>query len=241
MACGSTLARRHGRVTARLASVDLDPDGPPGSGGGFATHALRGYAAQSVSEREGWPLLAAVGRAARLDEMLFRVALNYKRFDAAPGEREIDTRSPAREKDVPFVARRVFEARAADEERAEASAASAGAEDEADDAGETRAFRFSSASATATAVESARAPQPRNETAIPPAPERNVNVSVSFSQPRHHERAPPAVRGFGALPPAPPGNVASPADVFLSPRFPTPPARRSPVARGAAFGAFAKR
>ena len=162
---------------------------------------------------------------------------------AAPGEREIDTRSPAREKDVLFVARRVFEARAVDEERAEAeaSAASAGAEDETDDAGETRAFRFSSASATATAVESARAPQPRNETAIPPAPERNVNVSVSFPQPRHHERAPPAVRGFGALPPAPPGNVASPADVFLSPRFPTPPARRSPVARGAAFGAFAKR
>jgi hypothetical protein len=44
---------------------------------------------------------------------------------AAPGEREIDTRSPAREKDVPFVARRVFEARATDEERAEAFAASA--------------------------------------------------------------------------------------------------------------------
>jgi hypothetical protein len=84
----TALARRHGRVTARLASVDLDPDGPPGSGGGFATHALRGYAAQSVSEREGWPLLAAVGRAARLDEMLFGVALNYKRFDAAPGERD---------------------------------------------------------------------------------------------------------------------------------------------------------
>jgi len=151
---------------------------------------------------------------------------------AAPGEREIDTRTPAREKDVPFVARRVFEARATDEERAEAFAASA--EDEAD-TGETRAFHSASATKS-SAVESAKLPpQPRDEKTIPPK-------NVSFPQPRHHETAPFAVRGFGALPPAPPpGNVASPAGVFLSPRFPTPPARRSPVARGATFGAFAKR
>ena len=151
---------------------------------------------------------------------------------AAPGEREIDTRSPAREKDVPFVARRVFEARATDEERAEAFAASA--EDEAE-TGETRAFHSASATKS-SAVESAKfPPQPRDEKTIPPK-------NVSFPQPRHHETAPFAVRGFGALPPAPPpGNVASPAGVFLSPRFPTPPARPSPVARGATFGAFAKR
>ena len=93
---GDERSRRHGRVTARLASIDLDPDGPPGSGGRVRHARARGYAAQSVSEREGWPLLAAVGRAARLDEMLFEVALNYKRLTPRRASATFSTRARRR-------------------------------------------------------------------------------------------------------------------------------------------------
>ena len=74
-AAALALARRHGRVTARIVNEE-------GSGGGsFSGHALRGYAALSMGEVEGAPLLAAVGHAVSLGEMLMRVQLNYKTYD----------------------------------------------------------------------------------------------------------------------------------------------------------------
>ena len=172
-------------------------------------------------------------------------AYEFAFSSAAPGDREIDTRSGARA-DAPFVAKRVFEARAADEERASA-AASASAYASEDDAreGEPAPERRETRDGSRRAGGSppglaAYRPTPEAERATPaPVPPRArallPPVTRSLPQPRQTGTAAPQVRsgGFGALPPAPPsGGVASPAGV--SPRFPT---RRSP----AAFGAFAKR
>ena len=115
-----------------------------------------------------------------------------------------------------FVAKRVFEARVADEERASVAAISL-------------QKAYASEDDARKAERPAPAPLPPRARAPP--------VTRSLPQPRKTGTAAPQVRpgtrGFGALPPAPPsGGVASPAGV--SPRFPT---RRSP----AAFGAFAKR
>ena len=72
------LARRHGRVTARLMQTG---GGEGGDGGSFVGHVLRGYASLSMGETEGAALLAAVGHAQSLGEMLMRVQLNYKKYD----------------------------------------------------------------------------------------------------------------------------------------------------------------
>ena len=121
-----------------------------------------------------------------------------------------------------FVAKRIFEARAADEERASV-------------VGGAISLQKSAASAYASEADAREAERPAPAPLPPRA--RAPPVTRSLPQPRKTGTAAPQVRpgtrGFGALPPAPPsGGVASPAGV--SPRFPT---RRSP----AAFGAFAKR
>lgn len=72
------LARRHGRVTARLTQVGAEAADP---GESFSAHVLKGYAALAMSEVEGAPLLAAVGHAQSLGEMLMRVQLDYKVYD----------------------------------------------------------------------------------------------------------------------------------------------------------------
>ena len=182
---------------------------------------------------------------------------------AAPGEREIDTRSRPPREDVPFVARRVFEARAADEERASWATAS-----EPDGAVEAGAERRETKEATKEATKDALPPglaayrptpkmertHPLAPTTVPPraqprAPRAAARALPDASGARIALPAPPARSGgFGSLPPTEQNlesgaGVASPAGV--SPRFPTRevPARQSPknVARGAAFGAFAKR
>ena len=71
------LARRHGCVRATLAasSRDVGDDGPR-----FFSHDLRGYAGLPMSKVEGAPLVAAVGHAKSLGEMIVSANLSYKRW-----------------------------------------------------------------------------------------------------------------------------------------------------------------
>lgn len=71
------LARRHGCVRATLAasSRDVGDDGPR-----FFSHDLRGYAGLPMSKVEGAPLVAAVGHAKSLGEMIVAANLSYKRW-----------------------------------------------------------------------------------------------------------------------------------------------------------------
>ena len=71
------LARRHGCVRATLAasSRDAGDDGPR-----FFSHDLRGYAGLPMSKVEGAPLVAAVGHAKSLGEMIVSANLSYKRW-----------------------------------------------------------------------------------------------------------------------------------------------------------------
>ena len=71
------LARKHGRVVARLDRAAGDDDEFR-----FHAHALRGYAALSVGEREGACVLAAVGHAQTLGEQVFTVSLAPRWHDA---------------------------------------------------------------------------------------------------------------------------------------------------------------
>jgi hypothetical protein len=59
--------------------------GGDGGGGSFSGHALRGYAALSMGELEGAPLLAAMGHVVSLGEMLMQVQLNYKKYEQPAG------------------------------------------------------------------------------------------------------------------------------------------------------------
>jgi hypothetical protein len=83
-AAALALARRHGRVTATL--LQMAGAEQPGGGGGssFSGHVLRGYASLSMGEVEGAPVLAAVGHAQSLGEMLLRVQLDYKNYEPEP-------------------------------------------------------------------------------------------------------------------------------------------------------------
>ena len=72
------LARRHGCVRATLAASggrDVGDDGPR-----FFSHDLRGYAGLPMSKVEGAPLVAAVGHAKSLGEMIVAANLSYKRW-----------------------------------------------------------------------------------------------------------------------------------------------------------------
>ena len=71
------LARKHGRVVAGGAVETRDDDEFR-----FHAHALRGYAALSVGEREGACVLAAVGHAQALGEQVFTVSLAPRWHDA---------------------------------------------------------------------------------------------------------------------------------------------------------------
>ena len=76
------LARKHGRVSAKLAKRDRSS----AAGDSYASHDVLGYAGMPVGEREGAAMLAAVGHLTSLGEMIFTVTLKYSAHDAGSDE-----------------------------------------------------------------------------------------------------------------------------------------------------------
>ena len=76
------LARKHGRVSAKLAKRDRSS----AAGDSYASHDVLGYAGMPVGEREGAAMLAAVGHLTSLGEMIFTVTLKYSTHDAGADE-----------------------------------------------------------------------------------------------------------------------------------------------------------
>jgi len=96
------LARRHGCVSARV--MNNVGGGDQSGRNGVAGYVLRGFSSLSMGEVEGAPLLAAVGHAESLGEMLLQVRLDYKKFDEAGlPSRSSNSRGLARSQKLPDV------------------------------------------------------------------------------------------------------------------------------------------
>jgi hypothetical protein len=78
-AATKTLAKKHGRVVARF-------DAAAANAGAFCPYVMEGYCGQTLGEVESGPLLAAIGHAASLGEVLATVEYKYVAFSGGDGD-----------------------------------------------------------------------------------------------------------------------------------------------------------